>query len=253
MSLVNYAKKIGVCLSVNHEGTDKEYNHLYLSRVYEPLFKQVKPIKKILEIGIGGGNSIVLWKKFLSPELIFAVDSNLHFFNKFKSRNLQGVQAVLGDAYSQAIVKSLPENFDLIIDDGPHSYWSLKAVIRNYTPKLRIGGTLVIEDIPEIESVLNKLMLSANSKLVCCFWLIDSRMDARLKEDSVTLIVHRTGTDCHLVFDSGTKVITASKFRSISIKALLAFERITEFVNRKIYHGLRFRIIRISHAFLRVI
>lgn len=242
MDLARFAIQSRVCLSVNSWGTDKEYNHLYLSHVYGPLFNQVTPMKRILEIGIGGGYSADLWLNYLSPDLLFLVDVNLIAFNNLASRKLPKVQLVLGDAYSHAVARKMPTQLDLVIDDGPHSYWSLKAVIRLYLAKIRPGGTLVVEDIPSIEDVLDKLLLSTNQNLVCCTWLIDLRQEARLKDDSVALVIHRKGGVCNLKFDKGIRVSAPNFLKTFSLKCVLLFERCTEFLSRKVYLGVKFRL-----------
>lgn len=232
-------------MSVNPRGTDKEYNHLYLSRVYGPLFSQMDKIKNILEIGIGGGYSIKLWLEYLSPSQIVAIDTDVNFFANLRAQNLPNVRLINDDAYSRRIAKLFASDFDLIIDDGPHSYWSLKAAIRIYLAKLRPGGILVVEDIPAIEDVLNKLILSSKESLVCCQWLVDSRMDARLSDDSVALVIHRLDSDCSLRFEKGVKVSRSSIQRSFVLRMILFLERLNEFFKRKVYFGMKYRFQKI--------
>lgn len=253
MDLAAFAVESKTCLSVNSRGTNKEYHHLYLSRVYGPLFKQLHPIKKVLEIGIGGGCSAELWLKFLSPELIIAVDTDWEFYRYLRDKNLPKVRPIFGDAYSQTIVGKLPTNLDLVIDDGPHSYWALKAAIRIYLKKLRPGGVLLVEDIDSIEMVLSKLLLSADENLVCCSWVFDSRLEAREKHNSVALLIHRKGSICSLNFEQGKEVFKPTFYRSLIIKQVLVFEKCSELLNRKIYHGIKFRIANLISFFLRVI
>jgi hypothetical protein len=250
MKLTEFAVKSGACLSVNPDGTDKEFLHLYLSRVYEPLFQEIQPLKNFLEIGIGGGSSIKLWTEYLSLDRMIAIDAAPHFYFNLLDKNIEGTKLILGDAYSRSVVKTLQGNFDIIVDDGPHAYWSLKAAIRLYFPKLRPGGVMVVEDIPNIEDVLDRLLLCANSESVCCFWLIDSRADAKLQDDSVALVIHRKNGLCKLEFNKGVKVSSPKFSKSFKLKGLLLFERFLEICNRKIYHGIKFRITRIKKRFL---
>jgi SAM-dependent methyltransferase len=53
---------------------------------------------------------------------------------------------ICGDAYTEDMAARLGD-FDIIIDDGPHTPESMLAVIRLYLPRLRPGGLMVIEDI----------------------------------------------------------------------------------------------------------
>jgi hypothetical protein len=43
--------------------------------------------------------------------------------------------------------------FDIVIDDGPHTYESFEMVITKYYSKLKSGGILVVEDITNNEWV----------------------------------------------------------------------------------------------------
>jgi SAM-dependent methyltransferase len=251
MNLPTFAIETKTCMSVNNRGTDKEYNHLYLSRVYGPLFEQFKPIKKLLEIGIGGGCSAELWLKYLTPNLIIAIDTDKDFYEHLENRKLANVKLLFGDAYSRAIHRLWPTDLDIIIDDGPHAYWSLKAAARIFLSKLRPGGVLVIEDIPSIETVKTKLLLSADSKLVCCFWLFDLRTEARLSDDSVALLIHKKGSTCNFNFEIGQKIYRPVLYKSLLIKQILFFERSLEFLIRKIYHGIKFRLATLSRLLFR--
>lgn len=251
MNLPTFAIETKTCMSVNNRGTDKEYNHLYLSRVYGPLFEQFKPIKKLLEIGIGGGCSAELWLKYLTPDLIIAIDTDKDFYEHLENRKLPSVKLLFGDAYSRAIHRLWPTDLDIIIDDGPHAYWSLKAAARIFLSKLRPGGVLVIEDIPSIEKVKTKLLLSADLKLVCCFWLFDLRTEARLSDDSVALLIHKKGSTCNFNFERGQKIYRPVLYKSLLIKQILFFERSLEFLIRKIYHGIKFRLAALSRLLFR--
>ena len=95
----------------------------------------------ILEIGCKRGHSIALWKKCFPASNVFGID-----IKDYKSP--PGATKIIGDAYSDQIIKQLDDNmFDLIIDDGPHTYDSFKVVINKYHSKLKKNGILIIEDI----------------------------------------------------------------------------------------------------------
>jgi hypothetical protein len=52
--------------------------------------------------------------------------------------------------------------FNIIVDDGVHTYTSFEFLIKNYYSKLKVGGIMVIEDIinlswvPELKSIANQ-------------------------------------------------------------------------------------------------
>lgn len=125
--------------------TDK-YDLGYFELFYEDVLFSLKekPIS-LLEIGVFGGGSIKLWKDYLHKDSkIFALD-----INKCEEiENLQNVTHMVCDAYEQENVDCFKnELFDLIIDDGPHTFESFVLLIQRYYNKLKPDGLMIIEDI----------------------------------------------------------------------------------------------------------
>ena len=122
--------------------TDKN-NLGYLEHFYDEFFEKIQntPIS-LMEIGVYNGGSIKLWKDYLHPDSnICAADIN--YFD-----HIEGTTSIIGDMYSyDQVSKFSDEHFDLIIDDGPHSFESFVLVMQRYFSKLKKGGTLIIEDI----------------------------------------------------------------------------------------------------------
>ena len=58
--------------------------------------------------------------------------------------------------YSSDAVKELPENLDFIYIDGNHTYQYVKEDLRNYYPKLKIGGIFAGHDITSIKTGVAK-------------------------------------------------------------------------------------------------
>jgi predicted RNA-binding protein len=115
----------------------------YLENFYDDFFIKLKesPIT-MMEIGVYNGGSIKLWKDYLNPESkIYAGD--IEYFE-----HLEGTYSVIGDMYSDQQVSKFPnEYFDLIIDDGPHSFESFILLIQKYFSKIKQGGSLIVEDV----------------------------------------------------------------------------------------------------------
>lgn len=130
--------------------TDKESRHRYCSGLYEALLARFRgrPIR-ILEIGVWQGGSLELWRQWFPKAAILGIDPAP------QCASIYGVTIMDANAYAPAIVARLPD-FDIIIDDGPHTPESQLACLDLYLPKLREGGVLVIEDIqqPEFATVL---------------------------------------------------------------------------------------------------
>ena len=126
--------------------TDKNTDHSYID-VYTELFKDKRATaNKVLEIGIYYGGSMVLWEQYFEKAHIYGLDINGALGLESKPRITQ----IIGDAYSDQIVNNLDNDFDIVIDDGPHTLLSMVNFIEKYLPKLKSDGILVIEDIQDM-------------------------------------------------------------------------------------------------------
>jgi predicted O-methyltransferase YrrM len=149
MDLLNEYIKLG-------SKTDKEWGHKYISYFYNDKFMKYKNKKiKLLEIGVESGYSIELWKSFFLKADIIGVDVKLGY----KPKNSDDLYLYEMDAYSDKTIDFLLDKhgkFDIIIDDGPHTYESQDFFLKNYDKILNEGGLIVLEDVPL--SYIDKLM-----------------------------------------------------------------------------------------------
>lgn len=139
---VSNSNKLSNLFDPSKHNTDK--NDLgYLENFYDDLFKDLKdsPIT-MLEIGVYHGGSIKLWKDYLHEDSqIYAADSE--YFD-----HIPDTFSIISDMYfSDRSAKFADEYFDLIIDDGPHTFDSFVVLMQKYYSKIKTGGTLIIEDI----------------------------------------------------------------------------------------------------------
>jgi len=126
--------------------TDKNCLHCYVDEVYEDLFKDIRnSAKKVLEIGVDNGGSILMWKEYFSEAKIIGID------NKDCSQlaDRDRVEFIKADAYKVELGDKLPNDFDVIIDDGPHTLESMTFMIKEYIHKINKNGIAVIEDIQD--------------------------------------------------------------------------------------------------------
>lgn len=140
MTLLEFAKK-------GNYTTDK-LDLGYIDEFYNDLFSIKKDsVKKVLEIGIDRGESIVLWRDFFQNAEIYALDvRNCHRLN-----NQNRIHPIYGNAYSQDILSKFEKNsFDIIIDDGPHTYDTMCYFLDHYIDLLNDKGILILEDIIDI-------------------------------------------------------------------------------------------------------
>lgn len=144
---------------VDNSRTDKNTVHSYL-KLYEDLLVDKKlTAKNVLEIGIGDGSqgisnggSIKLWHDYFTNATVHALDIQPidKIWNGIKN-NERIILHTSINAYSEEFVKSefIDKNiqFDMMLDDGPHTIESMKKFIKLYTPLLADNGILIIEDV----------------------------------------------------------------------------------------------------------
>jgi SAM-dependent methyltransferase len=117
----------------------------YVNEIYNDLFVPIADsVSNVLEIGIQYGPSIKLWRDFFPNAQIYGADiEKLVDFS-----NEERIITYYGNAYTKTFVNSLEDGkFDIVIDDGPHTYESMVFFLQNYLSKVKPGGYLVVEDI----------------------------------------------------------------------------------------------------------
>lgn len=170
--------------------SDKESKHKYFSLFYEnELSKYENEDVSILEIGIYYGDSLNIWEKFFKRSKIVAVDieDKISSENKKLLKN-KNIKVYFNDAYDEEFVKTLGE-FDILIDDGPHTKESQIKFLELYCSKIKKGGVLIIEDILEEKSATTFYGV-VNSKfphLSCQF--LDLRNRGVPKKDNMIFVV----------------------------------------------------------------
>ena len=152
--LKDILKKENLNLTDNPRGTDKGDKKSYVEKFYEKQFSvfREKPMR-LIEIGFRHGASLALWSSYFCNGKIIGLDNlsdaciqeNLSINQDWLTR--ANIETIIGDAYSKSFSESVPGNFDIIIDDGPHSITSQKIAIELYLKKLNAGGLFIVEDI----------------------------------------------------------------------------------------------------------
>lgn len=112
----------------------------YFENFYD-LFLTEAHYENILEIGCKDGQSIALWETCFPEANIIGAD--IRDFPQPRS-----AKKIIGDAYTDDFVFQFKDDFfDLVIDDGPHTYSSFVFLLKEYYTKLKKGGVMIIEDI----------------------------------------------------------------------------------------------------------
>jgi hypothetical protein len=168
--------------------TDKNSVHSYIENFYEDEFYKYRE-KEIdfLEIGIQTGGSIALWNLYFLRARILGIDPYTDkLLDKFKAENFSNVRYIFEDAYCKKLVDSLP-NFDIIIDDGPHTLDSQIKCIELYLPKLNNGGILIIEDLQD-PSWFDSLISALPAKYKNSYQCLDFRSNKGRYDDLLFVV-----------------------------------------------------------------
>ena len=146
-----------LCILGKAAGTDKSpYNqvghrHPYTA-VYSMLFAPLKNLPvRFAEIGVAGGRSALLWEMYFRHP-----DAQIRMFDRDQNF-LDNGRTLVGGRFSfdlmdvsadGDIARALgEEKYDVIIDDSSHDFYHQIKIIKEAWPRLKSGGTLVIEDI----------------------------------------------------------------------------------------------------------
>jgi hypothetical protein len=149
-------------------GTDK-LAHGYADFYEVLLGRWREDIKTLLEIGIGTmipgawssmvgfggpgyrpGGSLRAWRDWMTNAEIYGLDTQLDCMITDEPR----ITTILGNSCDHNAAAAFG-TFDVIIDDGSHSYTDQMATFRAQWPLLRSGGLYVIEDLTSQEMLNN--------------------------------------------------------------------------------------------------
>lgn len=179
--------------NINIYKTDK-YQLGYIDNLYTELFDSYKnfPIN-FLEIGVQNGDSILMWKDY------FHSDSQIHTLDiKFCEliSSIPNVTQRVSDAYCEKSLNLFDNDFfNIIVDDGLHTYTSFEFLIKNYYDKLKVGGVMVIEDIvnlswiPELKEISKQTGYTETKEIIMTDLIKDDISKERWKNGLGVLIL----------------------------------------------------------------
>ena len=179
--------------------SDKNKKHRY-AVVYDYIFnshylKKGSPLN-ILEIGIQAGPSIDVWDKSPIINKVVGVDITTKewFDNQCKINNTPwdfSNNVTLyhdTDAYNREFVRSLEnQKFDIIMDDGPHTWESQLIFFDLYYDLLEDGGVLICEDINQV----NLPHLQHLGQQYKDFYIFDLRAKRNIHGDEIIAIIKK--------------------------------------------------------------
>lgn len=118
------------------------YKHKSYQEIYEDKLKRFvgKPTT-LVELGIGYGGSLQMWKSFLGEDSkIIGIDKNESCC--FSEGQIESINCDESDIHSLDI-----KSFDVFIDDGSHICSNQIKTLEHFFPKMNIGGLYFCEDV----------------------------------------------------------------------------------------------------------
>lgn len=141
-----------------YNGTDKYWTHKY-TPIYD-LYLKDKKYKKVLELGVKNGASILLWHDFFPEAQIYGFDKDIS-----KAKMVEGldrvtlIEGMQGSDDEKKIIEH--GKFDFIVDDCTHVPAHQKQTLELLWDSLESGGIYVVEDMhwrgSETKTAMDKL------------------------------------------------------------------------------------------------
>jgi hypothetical protein len=155
---------------INHR--DSDYNncdkgslHSYIEFYEDYFLNKREQTTSFLEIGIQGGVSMLLWKKYFLNSKIYGIDIDFSRMHDNIKQNTS-LNLLNADATKSSILDLLPIKFDVIIDDGEHSFSSQIASFSLLKDKLNKNGSYIIEDIQSYQEAELLQAMIPTSKII---------------------------------------------------------------------------------------
>jgi hypothetical protein len=142
--------------------SDKGTTHDYINGWYSTEFTPKRNDKlKILEIGVHKGPSMKLLRDWFTNSEIIGIDpfgDGLPPNIADDIRKMGDITIIQDDAYTSKILDMFEDNsIDYLIDDGPHTLDSQLFAIKHWFKKVKVGGTMIIEDIQKFDRDKEKI------------------------------------------------------------------------------------------------
>jgi hypothetical protein len=146
--MINETALCKLALKYKTDKCPKRGKHTYTPFYYSLLKNKKKSIKKVLEIGIGKGASLYMWRDFFPNAKIYGVD-----YRQDLLINKGRIESILCDQRRKEHLKNLIDiigtDIDLVIDDGSHRPRDQVFTCLTLIPQLNKGVTYVIEDVAD--------------------------------------------------------------------------------------------------------
>lgn len=159
--------KTELCDIMKNYGSDKGADWHNYTQIYSVLFGNLQEeIKLVFELGIGSKNTTIVshmksnyspggslrgWRDFFTNAQIYAADIDRDILQPEECITKFYVDQTNADAVKEMWNQVGKNNFNIIIDDGLHTYKANKIFFENSHSQLSSTGIFIIEDIPNSE------------------------------------------------------------------------------------------------------
>jgi len=211
--LFDEKKSTLLCEIMGRYGSDKgsiniEYSHHNYTTFYYSIFKNLRENQlRVFELGLGTNNTNISsnmgpggkpgashfgWSEFFYNSHIFGadIDSNILF-------NTNKIKTFYCDQTNPEIIKKmwvepdLQDNFDIIVEDGLHTFNANVIFFENSIHKLKPNGYFIIEDIRICDEYLfeNKIKNWESQYKDCLFTLLKIPSSCNNYDNTLLVVV----------------------------------------------------------------
>lgn len=153
----NWEAVTELCQIMKKEGSDKGLGWHNYTLFYDFMLKnRRKDIRNILEVGVYTGASLRGWREYFPNANIFGADIDKRILFSEPRISTFYVDQLQEDSIWDLFDKLGDIEFDLIIDDGLHTFEANATLITHSYRRLAKGGLYIIEDIAAQEHNLAK-------------------------------------------------------------------------------------------------
>src|SRR6056300_578584 len=167
---------------------DKGSVHSYIM-IYEKLLDSYRMCaSKVLEIGVAQGYSLRMWNEYFLAECeVKGID--------IAEAPLcdESLDVTLGDSKDASLWTDW-DKFDIIIDDGDHTFTGQMETAEIWLPKIKDTGIYIIEDVSEMHSEPLKQMIIKTNKTAWTVDVFDMR-DLKNRGDNVMIVITKDGVN----------------------------------------------------------
>lgn len=134
-------------------GADKFGKHNYTPFYYDLFKDRRESVKKVVEVGVAEGASLLMWNDFFPNAKIYGADIDTDripvelFKDKPRVEAYKIDQSSVDDLY--LLLHKVGTDIDLFLDDGSHKPEDQLLTCVNVFPKLNKGAIYIIEDVAD--------------------------------------------------------------------------------------------------------